>query len=113
TCTLPSTGPPSRPGGPSAQEFAHMNSPRTVHWLAISTYLALIALLLLWLIWLDPPVAAVRAPALLLLLGPLLLPLRGILHGRRYTVAWSTMLILLYFAHGIAAVAGNGLAVWL
>lgn len=90
-----------------------MNSPRTVHWLAISTYLALIALLLLWLIWLDPPVAAVRAPALLLLLGPLLLPLRGILHGRRYTVAWSTMLILLYFAHGIAAVAGNGRAVWL
>lgn len=90
-----------------------MNSSHTVHWLAVSAYLALIALLLLWLVWLDPPSAALRAPALLLLLGPLLLPLRGLLHGRRYTVAWSTLLILLYFVHGITAVAGGGRAVWL
>lgn len=32
---------------------------------------------------------------------PLLLPLRGILHGRRYTYQWACMLILLYFTEGV------------
>jgi uncharacterized membrane protein len=32
---------------------------------------------------------------------PLLLPLRGLLHGRRYTVSWSCFLALLYFIHGV------------
>jgi uncharacterized membrane protein len=32
---------------------------------------------------------------------PLLLPLPGILNGRRYTYQWSSMLILLYFAEGV------------
>lgn len=31
---------------------------------------------------------------------PLLLPLPGILHGRRYTYQWSSMFILLYFTEG-------------
>jgi uncharacterized membrane protein len=31
---------------------------------------------------------------------PLLLPLRGIVQGRRYTHQWSSMLILAYFAEG-------------
>jgi uncharacterized membrane protein len=90
-----------------------MNTARIVHRLAIAAYLGLIALLLLWLLWLDPLPARLLSPALLILLGPLLLPLRGILHGRRYTMAWTSMLILLYFLHGVAAAAGNGRAVWL
>lgn len=32
---------------------------------------------------------------------PLLAPLFGILHGRRYTYQWAAMLILLYFAEGL------------
>lgn len=32
---------------------------------------------------------------------PLLLPLRGILHGRRYTFQWACMLILFYFTEGV------------
>ena len=32
---------------------------------------------------------------------PLLLPLRGILNGRRYTFQWACMLILLYFTEGV------------
>ena len=86
---------------------------RRAHRLAVAVYLGLIGLLLLWLIWLAPPPTSLRSPALLLLLGPLLLPLRGILHGRRYTMAWSGMLILLYFLHGVAAVSGGGRAAWL
>ena len=81
--------------------------------LASTVYLALIALLLLWLIWLAPPARETISISLLLLVGPLLLPLRGLLHGRRYTVAWSTLLILLYFSHGVAAMAGKGSGWWL
>jgi len=33
---------------------------------------------------------------------PLLLPLMGILHGRRYTYQWASMLALAYIAEGAA-----------
>jgi len=90
-----------------------MSNTRVVHRLAVTAYLSLIPLLLLWLIWLAPLPAGATSPALLILLGPLLIPLRGILHGRRYTIAWTSMLILLYFLHGVAAAAGGGRAAWL
>jgi uncharacterized membrane protein len=32
---------------------------------------------------------------------PLLLPLRGILSGKRYTYQWACMFILLYFTEGV------------
>ena len=32
---------------------------------------------------------------------PLLAPLRGMLHGRRYTAQWSSMLMLAYLTEGI------------
>jgi uncharacterized membrane protein len=90
-----------------------MTSAGTAHRLAITAYLSLIVLLLLWLIWLAPLPAGATSPALLILLGPLLIPLRGILYGRRYTMAWTSMLILLYFLHGVVAAAGGGRAAWL
>lgn len=39
---------------------------------------------------------------------PLLLPLLGILRGRRYTYQWSSMLILAYFAEGAVRAFGDG-----
>lgn len=39
--------------------------------------------------------------ALVFKILPLLLPLFGILHGKRYTYKWSSLLILLYFAEGL------------
>jgi uncharacterized membrane protein len=76
--------------------------------------------LLTWIVWLAPPPTqlverelppgSLISPVLLVVVGPLLLPLRGILHGRRYTLAWSTMLILAYFVHGVAYTAGGGIA---
>lgn len=88
---------------------------RASTWLRLATaaYFALIGLLLAWLVWLAPPARALLSLSVLLLVGPLLLPLRGLLRGRRYTVAWSTLLILLYFVHGIAAIAGGGASAWL
>lgn len=76
---------------------------------ALAAYFALLALLLVWLVWLSPPRAAAMSLALLLTVGPLLLPLRGLLRARRYTFAWSTLLILLYFVHGVVAAANPGI----
>lgn len=61
--------------------------------------LALIALCLAWELWLAP--LRPGGSWLVLKVLPLLLPLRGILHGRRYTFQWASMLILGYFAEGI------------
>lgn len=41
---------------------------------------------------------------LIIALLPLLFPLRGLLHGKPYTHAWTTFLMLLYFSHGIGEV---------
>ena len=38
---------------------------------------------------------------LLVLVLPLFTPLRGLLHGRRYTIAWSCFLAVCYFTHGV------------
>jgi len=90
-----------------------MNSPTTVRRLALACYLSLGALLLAWLTWLSPPPRVLISLSLLVLLLPWTLPLRGLLHGRRYTYAWTTLLILLYFAHGVAGMVGDGIQRWL
>lgn len=82
----------------------------TLHRLAMLSLGALIALLMAWVIWLAPPPSSLKAPLLLVLVGPLVLALRGVLHARRYTLAWSTLLILFYFAHGIAYAVGAGVS---
>lgn len=61
--------------------------------------IALIAVTLAWELWLAP--ARPGGAWLVLKALPLLAPLRGILHGRRYTYQWSAMLILAYMTEGI------------
>lgn len=90
-----------------------MNSPRAVHGAIVAVYLSLIGLLLTWLIWLTPLPPRLIVLAVALLVGPLLIALRGVLQARRYTLGWTTMLILLYFVHGVAAMAGGGGELWL
>jgi uncharacterized membrane protein len=80
---------------------------------AVTAYIALIALLLAWIIWLAPAPTSLISPILLVIVAPLLIPLRGLLHRRRYTLAWSTLLILAYFIHGLVYAAGTGIVVWL
>lgn len=67
--------------------------------IAAGSLLALIALCLAWELWLAPLRPGGSLIALKAL--PLLLPLRGIAGGRRYTYQWSSMLILAYFAEGV------------
>ncbi len=66
--------------------------------LATVSLIALLMLCLAWELWLAP----LRPGGSMLVLKalPLLLPLRGILHGRRYTHQWTSLLVLLYLAEG-------------
>lgn len=76
---------------------------------AATTLIALLVVCLVWELWLAP----LRPGGSLLALKalPLVLPLAGVLQGRRYTYQWSSMLILAYLAEGIArAWADRGLA---
>jgi len=68
---------------------------------ALGGYFGLWLLLPAWYGWLSPPVYIAVGPALMLLLVPLVFPLRGLLRGTLYTYAWTSMLSLLYFAHGV------------
>ena len=66
---------------------------------AIASLVALILLCLAWELWLAP----IRPGGSLLVLKtlPLLVPLFGVLRGKRYTFQWSSMFILLYFTEGV------------
>ncbi len=69
--------------------------------MALTSHFALITHLLLWNVWLGPSHYFPVAMALVVMVVPLLFPLRGILHGRAYTHAWTGFLALLYLIHGI------------
>jgi uncharacterized membrane protein len=70
--------------------------------LRLGATVSLIALILLCLAW-ESVLAPLRPGGSLLVLKatPLLLPLFGILRGKRYTYQWSSMFILLYFTEGV------------
>jgi len=78
-----------------------MPGARFFYGLTLLGYLGTLALLLAWYGWLAPPTHLPRSVALALALLPLLFPLRGLLHGRRYTFSWSCFLSLPYFIHGV------------
>ncbi len=76
---------------------------------------SLLALILLCLAW-ETLLAPLKPGGSLLMLKavPLLIPLFGILRGRRYTYQWASMFILLYFTEGVVrAWADSGISVTL
>ena len=83
---------------------------RRAAWLAAcSAWVALILLGVAWELFLAP--LRPGGSWLVLKVLPLLLPLRGLLHGRRYTFQWSTLLVWAYFVEGIVrAVSDQGLS---
>ncbi len=85
---------------------------RTAYLIACTSLIALILLCLAWELRLAP----IRPGGSWLALKavPLLIPLRGILAGRRYTFQWSTMFILIYLCEGVVrATTDNGPSQWL
>lgn len=75
----------------SAQKFFYFT--------AVASLMVLIAVCIAW----ETVLAPLRPGGswLVLKVIPLLIPLRGILKRDVYTLQWSSMLILLYFAEGI------------
>jgi uncharacterized membrane protein len=72
---------------------------RRLNLVSSTSLIALIALSVAWELWLAP--LRPGGSMLVLKVVPLLMPLRGILHGRRYTYQWASLLILLYFGEGL------------
>ena len=73
---------------------------------------SLVALILLCLAW-EALLAPLKPGGSLLMLkaAPLLVPLFGILKGKRYTYQWASMFILFYFTEGVVrAWADKGLS---
>jgi uncharacterized membrane protein len=70
--------------------------------LSLTASMSLIALIVLCVLW-ETVLAPLKPQGSLLVLKavPLLLPLFGILKGRRYTYQWAGMLILFYFTEGV------------
>ena len=88
--------------------------PRLFYALALFGYFGIMLLLPVWYGWLAPPSALSPRVALIMLGLPLFAPLRGLLHARSYTMAWSLFLSVIYFTHGvIEAYSNTGAARWL
>ena len=83
--------------------------PRTISYLRIGASVSLIALITLCLAW-EGILAPLKPSGSLLVLKtiPLLLPLFGILKGKRYTYQWASMLILFYFTEGVVRAWSDG-----
>jgi uncharacterized membrane protein len=82
-------------------------TPRAWSWLARVALVALIVLCVLWEGWLAP----IRPGGSWLTLKalPLMFAVRGVLHGRRYTSQWLSMVVLLYFIEGVLRAFDPGL----
>lgn len=76
--------------------------PQRIHQLRYCASVSLISLIVLGLAW-ESFLAPLRAGGSNLILKtlPLLLPLFGILRGKRYTYQWASMMILIYFTEGV------------
>lgn len=73
-----------------------------IKYLRLGASISLVLLIFLglaWEGWLAPLNAG--GSSLILKVVPLLIPLFGILKGKRYTYQWSSMLILFYFIEGV------------
>jgi uncharacterized membrane protein len=78
-----------------------MNRIRIFRILTLSGYFSLMTLIFGWHLWVQPLPAEFISITLLLQLGPLMFPLRGLLHGKAYTHAWASYLALFYFVVGV------------
>jgi uncharacterized membrane protein len=76
--------------------------PSFYHSIALAGFFGLFALLMLWPTVLTESSRFPVAMILILSVTPLLLPMRGLLHGRRKSCAWAAYISLIYVIHGTA-----------
>lgn len=83
--------------------------PRQLALIAAASLIGLIVLCLYWELWGAP--LRPGGSWLVLKVFPLFLPLRGILHQRRYTFQWCSLFSLFYVAEGaVRATSDPGLS---
>lgn len=88
------------------------NELRILRLIASAALIALLILCLAWELWLAP--LRPGGSTLALKAAPLVLPLPGLVQGRRYTYQWSSLLVLAYFAEGVVrAWSERGASQWL
>lgn len=84
-----------------------MANPKTLtkigRWITLLGYFGLFTVLMSWFTWLAPPKNVPRVVMIVLFVVPLLIPLRGLLHARRYTHQWVMFFTLFYFCVGVDA----------
>ena len=86
-----------------------MNRTAWLQNISIVSLIALIFLSVAWEGWLAP--LKPGGSMLILKVLPLLAPLFGILHGKRYTYQWASLMILVYFTEGaVRAWSDHGLS---
>ncbi|HDY86279.1 hypothetical protein LCGC14_0519770 [marine sediment metagenome] len=69
--------------------------------LSLFSFFGLMITLICWITLAEHSANYPVAAWLIIALVPLLFPLRGLLHGKPYTHAWTGFLMLFYFSHGI------------
>ena len=69
---------------------------------ALVAYLLLLIALMVNIVWLIPSRHFPTTLVLIVIAGPLLFPMRGLLNNKTYTYQWASFLSLAYFAHGIS-----------
>ena len=70
-------------------------------WLTLLGYFSLMAGLFSWHLIFEPAAKHLMSIIIFLHLGPLMLPLRGLLNGKLYTHSWSMYLAIFYFIIGV------------
>lgn len=73
--------------------------------LALVGYFSLFIILMINIVWLIPSKHFPIALVLIVIAGPLVLPMRGLLRNKLYTYQWASFLSLAYFAHGISEIS--------
>ncbi len=83
------------------------NSPETLKKLRLSQnialigYFSLLVILMANIVLMIPSRHFPTALVMLVIVGPLMFPLKGLLNNNLYTYQWASFLSLPYFAHGI------------
>ncbi len=85
---------------------------RTYRITAFAGYFGLLGLWIAWSTVLAPPRHAPTSLILGVAALPLLIPLRGMLYGRRGSYIWLGLFSLIYFIHGVGATTEAGQRVW-
>ena len=69
--------------------------------LTLLSFFGLMATLLAWILLAPHGDNYPTAAWLIIGVVPLLFPMRGLLHGKPYTHAWTSFLMLFYFSHSV------------